>query len=236
MTRIATGAALLRRAIAVRVILVDDASLVRQGIARLLKDDGVDVVAQLSDASGLITTVRTVEPDAVIIDVRMPPTYTTEGIQAALALKDQFPDLGVLVLSQHVESRQALELLADRRSGVGYMLKERVSHSTELVDALRRVAEGGTVIDPEVVRAVFDTPRRADPLARLTERERDVLALLAEGSSNTRIAQRLDVTARTVETHTNRIFTKLGLESDPDAHRRVLAVLAFLRATASSPP
>ena len=216
-----------------RVVLVDDATLVREGIARLLAEEGVDVVDQRSDATGLLAAVRADQPDAVIIDVRMPPTHTSEGLQASVELKRELPDLGVLVLSQHVETRHALDLLSGGRTGVGYMLKERIARPAELVDAVRRVAGGGTAIDPEVVRIVFETPRRADPMADLTERERDVLALVAEGHSNERIAQRLELTTRTVESHTSRIFTKLGLETDPATHRRVLAVLAHLRAGGS---
>lgn len=219
-------------AVSVRVILVDDAALVRRGIARLLSDEGVEVVAEFPDASELIPAVHAHGPDAVVIDVRMPPTHTTEGLEAAVELKDTFPDLGVLVLSQQVESRHAVDLLARGRTGVGYLLKERISHPDELVDAVRRVAAGGTAIDPEVVRTVLETPRRADPVALLTAQERNVLALVAEGHSNDRIAARLKVTPRTVETHTSRIFTKLGLETDPGTHRRVLAVLAHLRVTA----
>lgn len=218
-----------------RVILVDDAALVRRGIARLLADEGVMVLAEFPDAVGLAAAVHAEGPDAVIIDVRMPPTHTTEGLEAAVELKDEFPELGVLVLSQQVETRHAVELLARGRTGVGYLLKERVSHPEELVDAVHRVAAGGTVIDPDVVRAVLETPRRADPVAQLTAQERTVLALLAEGHSNDRIAERLTVTPRTVETHTSRIFTKLGLEVDPATHRRVLAVLAHLRVKASPP-
>ena len=213
-----------------RVILVDDAALVREGIARLLVDDGVDVVAQLADATTLAAAIDAYVPDAVVIDVRMPPTHTTEGLQAAVELKRTHPDLGVLVLSQHVETRHAVDLLRTGNAGVGYLLKERITRSTELVDALRRVVAGGTAIDPEVVRSVFRTPRRADPLTQLTSKEREVLELVAEGSSNERIAEQLQVTSRTVETHTSRIFTKLGLEADPANHRRVLAVLAHLRA------
>jgi DNA-binding NarL/FixJ family response regulator len=216
-----------------RVMLVDDAPLVRAGIARLLADEGVEVVAQLSDATGLLGAVEADPPDAVIIDVRMPPTHTTEGLQSALLLKRARPELGVLVLSQHVEARHAVELLAGGHRGVGYMLKERISRPSELVDAVGRVAEGGTAIDPEVVRVVLNTPRRGDPMARLTDRERAVLELLAQGHSNDRIAQRLAVTTRTVETHTSRIFTKLDLDADPATHRRVLAVLAHLRASTS---
>ena len=216
-----------------RVMLVDDARLVRAGIARLLADEGVHVVAELSDASGLLPAVRADKPDAVIIDVRMPPTNTTEGLQAAVELKGEHPDIGVLVLSQHIETRHAVELLTGGRAGVGYMLKERIARPAELVDAVRRVVAGGTAIDPEVVRTVFQTPRRADPMATLTARERDVLGLVAEGYSNDRIAEQLVVTARTVETHTSRIFAKLGLDADPATHRRVLAVLAHLRVRTS---
>lgn len=218
-----------------RVMLADDATLVREGIARLLAADGVDVVAQFEDASPVAEAVRRDPPDVVILDIRMPPTHTTEGLAAAVELKRECPGLGVLVLSQHVETRHAVDLLAGGHTGVGYLLKERITRSTELVEALQRIARGETVVDPEVVRTVFDTPRTADPLDRLTDKEREVLSLVAEGHSNDRIADRLGVTVRTVETHTSRIFAKLDLESDPGTHRRVLAVLAHLRATASRP-
>ncbi len=214
-------------------MLADDASLVREGIARLLIEAGIDVVAQFPDAIGLPAAVRADQPDVVILDVRMPPTHTTEGLATAVALKAEFPQLGILVLSQYIETRHAVDLLAGAPTGVGYLLKDRISRSDELVDAVHRVAGGGTVIDPEVVRTVLKTPRRADPLDRLTDKEREVLELLAQGYSNNRIADRLAVTARTVETHTSRIFAKLGLEEDPGTHRRVLAVLALLRASSS---
>jgi serine/threonine-protein kinase len=214
-----------------RVILVDDAPLVREGIARLLIEQGVEVVAQLSDATGLLAAVEAERPDVVITDVRMPPTSTTEGLEAAIEVKREHPEVGVLVLSQQVETRHAVDLLTHGRAGVGYLLKERIARAEELVDAARRVAHGGTAIDPEVVRMVLETPRQDDPMSRLTAKERDVLALVAAGFSNERIAEQLDVSARTVETHTGRIFTKLGLDADPGAHRRVLAVLAHLRAT-----
>jgi DNA-binding NarL/FixJ family response regulator len=220
----------------VRVILADDAVLVREGIARLLTADGVEVVAQFADAVGLVEAVQADAPDVVILDVRMPPTHTTEGLAAAVELKGAFPRVGVLMLSQHIETRHAVELLAGGHCGVGYLLKERVARAEELVDALHRIARGETVIDPEVVRTVLDTPRRADPLDRLTGKEREVLALLAEGHSNERIAARLAVTARTVETHTSRIFAKLDLEADPATHRRVLAVLAHLRVSGAPRP
>ncbi|MEW6152383.1 MAG: response regulator transcription factor [Actinomycetota bacterium] len=219
----------------VRVVLVDDAPLVRQGIARLLADEGVEVVAQLSDASGLLDTMGTEHPDVVVLDVRMPPTHTTEGLQAAVELKHRFPDVGVLVLSQHVETRHAMELLRGGHRGVGYLLKERISRPAELIDAVNRVALGGTAVDPDVVRTVFGTPRYEGSMARLTAQERRVLELVAEGHSNDEIAHRLAVTARTVETHTSRIFTKLGLQADRSTHRRVLAVLAHLRAGGPAP-
>ena len=215
-------------------MLVDDAPLVREGIARLLGDDGVDVVAQRADALGLVAAVEEEHPDVVILDVRMPPTHTIEGLDAAVELKAQHPEVGVLVLSQYVETHQAMDLLSGAHSGVGYLLKERVTAHSDLVDAITRVADGGIVIDPEVVRRVLETPRQSDPLDRLTEREHEVLALVAEGHSNTSIADLLATSARTIETHTSRIFTKLDLEATSSTHRRVLAVLAHLRASASS--
>jgi DNA-binding NarL/FixJ family response regulator len=215
----------------VRVLLVDDAVLVREGIARLLTDDGVEVIGQLADATGLVEAVRIGSPDAVVLDVRMPPTHTTEGLEAAIALKREHPRLGVLVLSQRVETRHAVDLLKSGHTGVGYLLKERISRSSELVDALARVVSGGLAIDPEVVEAILDAPRRNTPSIPLTAKEREVLALVAEGFSNERIGDRLGVTARTVETHIGRIFLKLELHEDPSSHRRVLAVLAHLRTT-----
>lgn len=214
-----------------RVILVDDAPLVREGIARLLTDAGIEVIAQLSDTTQLLAAVQASRPEVVITDVRMPPTSTTEGLQAAIEIKRLHPEIGVLVLSQYVETRHAVDLLSQGRTGVGYLLKERVTRPEELVEAVRRVAYGGTAIDSEVVRIVFETPRQANPMARLTAKERDVLALVAAGYSNERIAAQLKVSARTIETHTSRIFAKLDLETDPANHRRVLAVLTHLRAS-----
>jgi DNA-binding NarL/FixJ family response regulator len=216
----------------VRVILVDDAPLIREGLARILAADGLDVAAQLSDATSLLETVRDLRPDVVVMDVRMPPTFTTEGLQAAVNLKQTCPEVGVLMLSQHLESRHAVDLLKSNEKGVGYLLKERVAQPAALVDALRRVAAGGTAIDPEVVEAVLNTRRVADPLESLTARERSVLALVAEGYSNEAVAARLVVNTRTVETHMTNIFTKLSLETDSGTHRRVLAVLTHLRAHA----
>lgn len=217
-----------------RVILVDDATLVREGIALLLASAGVDVVGQLADASRLNEVVGAETPDAVIIDVRMPPTHTTEGLDATVRLKEDYPDVGVLVLSQHVATRHAVDLLAGGHRGVGYLLKERVTRTDELVDAIRRVSNGGTVIDPEVVRAVLETPRRSDPIARLTVKELAVLKLIAEGQSNDAIADQLGVSVRTIETHSRSIYAKLDLDDDPTVHRRVLAVLAHLRVSSSS--
>lgn len=215
------------------MVLVDDAALVREGIARLLGDEGIEVIDQLPDATGLLAVVELTRPDVVILDVRMPPTHTTEGLDAAVEVKRAHPDVGVLVLSQYVETRHALDLLTGGRRGIGYLLKERIAKPADLVDALNRVAAGGTVVDPDVVQRVMETPRRADPVTRLTVKEREVLTLVAEGHSNATIADLLDTNVRTVETHTGRIFTKLGLEMSAATHRRVLAVLAHLRASAS---
>jgi serine/threonine-protein kinase len=215
-----------------RVLLVDDAPLIREGFARLLADEGIEVVAQRSDAVGIVDAVAELNPDVVVMDVRMPPSHTTEGLHAAVELKERHPEVGVLVLSQYVETPHAMNLLKGVHGGVGYLLKERITAHAELVDAIARVADGGTVIDPEVVRKVLDSPRRSDPLDRLTTREHEVLALVAEGHSNAAIADLLATSSRTIETHTGRIFAKLDLESTPSTHRRVLAVLAHLRASA----
>ncbi len=212
-----------------RVIVADDALLVRQGVARLLEDAGFQVVAQLADAVGLLPRVDALRPDIVILDIRMPPSHTTEGLEAALQIKDSHPDVGVLVLSQHLESRLAMRLLGNGRPGVGYLLKERVAHLEEFVDAVRRVGSGGTAIDSEIARQILDRKRRRDPLDDLTPREREVLGLIAEGRSNQAIVDRLGLTAKTVESHVRNIFTKLDLLPEPDDHRRVLAVLAHLR-------
>lgn len=213
-----------------RVIVADDATLVRQGVARLLEDAGFEVVAQLGDALALACCVDTHRPDVVIIDVRMPPTYTTEGLEAALDIKCRQPGVGVLVLSQHVESRYAMRLLGEGRRGVGYLLKERVGELADFTDAVRRVGAGGSAVDPEVARLLMGRTRRHDPVADLSAREREVLGLIAEGRSNQAIVDRLCLNAKTVESHVRSIFTKLGLLPEPDDHRRVLAVLAYLRA------
>ncbi len=212
------------------MIVADDAALVRQGIARLLEDAGFEVVAQLPDAVGLASSVEAFRPDVVIVDIRMPPTHTTEGLEAALDIKSHYPEVGVLVLSQHVESRYAMKLLGEGTPGVGYLLKERVGDLVEFSDAVRRVGSGGSAVDPEVAQLLLDRRRNRDPLEALSPREREVLGMIAEGRSNQAIGDRLCVNAKTVESHVRSIFIKLGLLPEPDDHRRVLAVLALLRA------
>jgi DNA-binding NarL/FixJ family response regulator len=212
-----------------RVVIAEDVMLTREGIARLLTDAGIDVVGQVGDAASLLRAVQVTRPDAAIIDIRMPPTHTDEGLLAAQQIRAQHPGVSVLILSQYVEPRYAMRLLEDHPEGVGYLLKERVFDVASLVDALRRLADGETVVDPTIVARLFARKRRADPLDELSGREREVLALVAEGLSNRAIAARLFVTERTVEAHVQQIFQKLRLSTDPDSHRRVLAVLAYLR-------
>ena len=204
--------------------------LTREGIVRLLTDAGVDVVAQAGDAETLVSLVARERPDAVVLDIRMPPTHTDEGIVAAARVRDNFPGVGVLVLSHYLESAWALRLVEEHPEGVGYLLKDRVVDGAAIVDALRRVVDGETVVDPTIVARLLGRRRRNDPLAALTSREREVLGLVAEGLSNRAIAERLVVAERTVENHMSSIFGKLGLPESPDQHRRVLAVLTFLRA------
>jgi DNA-binding NarL/FixJ family response regulator len=215
-----------------RVVVADDVMLTRQGIVRLLRDADIDVVAEAEDAEGLLRHVRLARPDAAIVDIRMPPTHTDEGLVAAQAIRAAHPEVGVLVLSQYVEPSYAMRLIEEHPEGVGYLLKERVFDIAILIDALRRIADGETVIDPTIVSRLVGRRRRADPLGGLTEREREVLSLVAEGLSNKAIAARLFVTERTVEAHVKQILLKLHLNANPDSHRRVLAVLAFLRAAA----
>jgi DNA-binding NarL/FixJ family response regulator len=213
-----------------RVIVAEDLMLTRAGIVRLLAEAGIDVIAEVADAEGLVSLVATEAPDAVIVDIRMPPTHTDEGIVAAGRIRDAFAGVGVLVLSQYVEPTWALRLISEHPEGVGYLLKERVMDAAMIVDALHRVIEGETVVDPTIVARLLGRRRRHDPLAALTGREREVLGLIAEGLSNQAIASRLVVTERTVEAHVSSIFGKLDLPDSPDHHRRVLAVLTLLRA------
>jgi DNA-binding NarL/FixJ family response regulator len=215
----------------VRVVVAEDVMLTREGITRLLRDAGVEVVGEAEDAGSLLRKVRQAHPDAAIIDIRMPPTHTDEGLVAAQEIRAQHPQVGVLILSQYVEPRYAMQLLQQHPERVGYLLKERVFDVAILIDGLRRLADGETVIDPTIVARLMRRRRRADPLDELSPREREVLGLIAEGLSNRGIARRLVVTERTVEAHVKQIFTKLDLKADIDSHRRVLAVLAFLRGT-----
>jgi DNA-binding NarL/FixJ family response regulator len=214
----------------VRVVVADDLMLTREGIVRLLRDADVDVVAQAENADDLLEHVRRTRPDAVIVDIRMPPTHTDEGVIAAQQIRTEHPEVGVLVLSQHVEPSYAMRLLEEHPERVGYLLKERVFDVAILIDALRRIADGETVVDPTIVSRLLGRKRREDPLAELTAREREVLGLVAEGLSNKAIAGRLFVVERTVEAHVKQIFLKLALDVDPESHRRVRAVLAYLRA------
>jgi DNA-binding NarL/FixJ family response regulator len=214
----------------VRVIVADDVMLTRAGIVRLLSEAGVDVVAEAEDAEGLLRHVRLARPDAAIVDIRMPPTHTDEGLVAAQRIRAEHPAVGVLVLSQYIEPSYAMRLLEEHPERVGYLLKERVFDVAVLIDALRRLADGETVVDPTIVSRLVRRRRRDDPLDDLTDREREVLGLVAEGLSNKAIAARLFVTERTVEAHVKQIFLKLRLAANPESHRRVLAVLAYLRA------
>ena len=213
-----------------RVVIADDSVLLREGLARVLTGGGFDLVAQAGDADELIAAVEQEQPDVAIVDVRMPPTQTDEGARAAGEIRERFPAVGVLVLSQVVESAHAVRLFTEHAEGFGYLLKDRVLEIDDFLDAVRRVARGGTVVDPEVVAQLVGRARDDDPLGELTPREREVLGLMAEGLSNQGISQKLWLSTRTVETHVNGIFLKLGLIPAPDDHRRVLAVLAFLRA------
>jgi DNA-binding NarL/FixJ family response regulator len=213
----------------VRVVVADDAVLLREGVARLLADAGMEVVGTAGDADELLLKVRSYGPDVAIVDIRMPPTHTDEGLRAAKEIREKHPGVGVLVLSQYVEPGYALELLAESAEGVGYLLKDRVANVDEFAAAVRRVGEGGSALDPAVVSQLVGRRRRDDPLAELTPREREVLELMAEGLSNAAIAARIVVTERAVEKHVTSIFQKLRLPAAADTHRRVLAVLAFLR-------
>ena len=212
-----------------RVVIADDSVLLREGLARVLADNGFDVVAQAGDAYELRHAVARERPDVAIVDVRMPPTQTDEGARAALTIRAEQPEVGVLLLSQVIEAQSALQLLRDSPEGFGYLLKDRVLEIDEFLDAVRRVASGGTAVDPQVVSQLLGRRADDDPLAELTPREREVLGLMAEGRSNQGICDKLVLSPKTIESHVNSIFLKLGLRQAPDDHRRVLAVLAYLR-------
>lgn len=212
-----------------RVALADDAVILREGLARLLQEAGFEVVGLAADGDDLLELVQRTGPDVAIVDIRMPPTHTDEGLRAARVIRERWPAIGLLVLSQHVNARYALELLSTGTDGVGYLLKERVSDLDELASSVNRVGHGGSVLDPAVVDELVGRRRHADnPLAQLTDREREVLALMAEGRSNRAIAERLFVTDHTVEKHVKNIFGSLRLPPSPDDHRRVLAVVTYL--------
>jgi DNA-binding NarL/FixJ family response regulator len=213
-----------------RVVLADDSVLLREGMARLLEDAGFEIVGQAGDADDLMLKVRSWKPDVAIVDIRMPPTQTDEGLRAAKEIRQAHPATGVLVLSQYVETSYALELLADSAEGVGYLLKDRIADIPEFTAAVRRVGEGGSALDPSIVSLLVGRNRGAGPLDDLTPREREVLELMAEGLSNAAVAARMFVTERAVEKHVTSIFSKLRLAATGDSHRRVLAVLAFLQA------
>jgi DNA-binding NarL/FixJ family response regulator len=212
-----------------RVVLAEDDVLLREGLASLLDRSGFEVVGQAGDASGLLTLVREQAPELVVVDIRMPPTHSTEGLEAARVIRQERPETGILVLSAHVEVEHAMELLASGRR-IGYLLKSRVTDVEEFLETLQRIARGGSVVDPALVQELVGARRQQDPLAVLSEREREVLALMAEGRSNAGIARRLWVTEGTVEKHVRSILTKLSLVETDDDHRRVLAVLTFLEA------
>jgi DNA-binding NarL/FixJ family response regulator len=211
-----------------RLVLAEDDLLLREGLASLLQAHGFDVAGSAGDVRELMTLVRSRKPDVAVVDVRMPPTHTTEGIDAALELRREYPELGILVLTAHVELQQAMELIGGR-GGVGYLLKSRVMDVEEILDAIDRVALGRSVVDPDLVRELFEAQRRSDPLGELTTREREVLALMAEGRSNAGIARRLWLAGGTVEKHVKSILSKLDINATDDDHRRVLAVVAFLK-------
>ncbi len=213
---------------ALRLVIAEDAAIMRDGLTQTLTRRGHEVVAAVGDAAGLLQAVREHEPDVAIIDVRMPPTHTDEGLRAARSIRAEHPAVGVLVFSQYIEARSAAELLAGSPAGVGYLLKDRVADVSEFVEAISRVAHGGTVLDPEVVRQLLATTRRSDSLAALTVRERQVLALIAEGRSNTAIAETLVITGGVVEKHIASIFAKLGLAPSDSDNRRVIAAIRFL--------
>jgi DNA-binding NarL/FixJ family response regulator len=213
-----------------RIVLADDEVLVRDGLARLLEDTGIEVASRCADATTLLRAVDSWHPDVAIVDIRMPPTHTDEGLVAAQEIRHRHPDVGVLMLSHHLESGYAMQLLEQAPGRAGYLLKERVSDLAVLVDALRRISEGECVLDPTIVARLIGRRRAQGPLDELTDREGEVLALIAEGRSNHAICETLYLSPKTVEGHIRQVFIKLGLRDSPESHRRVLAVLAFLRA------
>ncbi|OZC65136.1 DNA-binding response regulator [Rhodococcus sp. 06-462-5] len=212
-----------------RVIVAEDSTLLREGLVRLLVDEGHDVIASVGDADALLVAVEIDRPDIVVTDVRMPPGHSDDGLRAALTIRDRWPEVAVLVLSQYVENRYAAELISGSGGKVGYLLKDRVAQVDEFLDALDRVADGGTAFDPEVVRALLSRTTRSNPLERLTPRERDVLELMAQGLTNARIAADLYLSLSSVEKHINAVFDKLGLANSTGMSRRVMAVVAYLR-------
>jgi DNA-binding NarL/FixJ family response regulator len=211
-----------------RVVIADDAPLIREGLARLLAENDVEVVAQLDDAESLLARVHELQPDVAIVDVRMPPTFTDEGLRAAREIRSRYPETAVLVLSQNLELEYALRLIDQKPERVGYLMKERVGRVEQLLDALHRVAAGECVVDGAIVEELLARRRQVDPLEELTPREREILALMAEGRSNQGICRTLWLSPKTVETHTRGAFAKLGIKEAPDDNRRVLAVLAYL--------
>jgi DNA-binding NarL/FixJ family response regulator len=213
----------------VRVVIAEDLALLRDGLTRLLRDNEIEVVAAVADGESLVREVLALKPDLAVVDVRLPPGYRDEGLRAALELRRQLPGTAVLVISQYVEPTYAEELLADRAGGVGYLLKDRIMHVADFLEAVRRVADGGTALDPEVVAQLFSRRRNDEPLERLTPREREVLSMMAEGRSNAGIAEALVLTVGAVEKHVQSILSKLELPQSSSDHRRVLAVLAYLQ-------
>jgi DNA-binding NarL/FixJ family response regulator len=213
----------------VRVVIAEDLALLRDGLTRLLRDNEIEVVAAVADGESLVREVLALRPDLAVVDVRLPPGYRDEGLRAALEVRRQLPGTAVLVISQYVEPTYAEELLADRAGGVGYLLKDRIMHVTDFLEAVRRVADGGTALDPEVVAQLFSRRRHDEPLERLTPREREVLSMMAEGRSNAGIAEALVLTIGAVEKHVQSILSKLDLPQSSSDHRRVLAVLAYLQ-------
>jgi DNA-binding NarL/FixJ family response regulator len=212
-----------------RAVIAEDSVLLREGLIRLLTEAGIEIVGQAGDGEDLLRKTRAHKPDVVITDIRMPPTQTDEGLRAAQVIRGELPQTGVLVLSQYVEEAYVMELLGENAEGVGYLLKDRVADIERFVEAVERVARGGSALDPEVVSHMLGRRRREDPLAELTPREREVLGLMAEGYSNSAVAAQLVVTERAVEKHVTNIFGKLNFASEPNHHRRVLAVLAYVR-------